>query len=217
MKPINCNWSLAARCQPAAGDQRLTCQLDGGVLYVHGQVGDRQAGLDSGAVVRELAELGDRPLRVSVNSEGGYLFDGLAIYNALASYPGRVTAEVLGMAASAASLILLAADRVEMARGASILIHLSRVLVEGPAPILRDVAQQLDRLDQQLAELYADRLQLTAEEAYSLLRGQVDGTLYTPAEAIEAGLADGMLGSERAAAAIAGAKIRLQTARLAVE
>lgn len=216
MQAINCNWQLAEYCRPDQETPRISCRLSGATLYVHGMVGESTDSLDSRSVRESLAKLGDRPLTVDINSDGGYVFDGISIYNAIAEYPGKTVAQITGQAASAASIIAMAADRVEMATGTTMLIHLARTLAFGPAPVLEEVARQLGQIDKQLAGIYAGRMTADAEEVYALMRGRVDGTSYGVEEAIAAGLADGQLNSLTEAVAVAAAKIRLQQQRAAL-
>jgi len=103
-------------------------QADGntGELYLYGVIGDDWFDEDRTAAQfqKELAGLGDiENLTVRINSPGGMVFDGLAIYNLLQDHPAQITVKVDGVAASVASVIAMAGDQVVMADNASLMIH----------------------------------------------------------------------------------------------
>jgi ATP-dependent Clp endopeptidase proteolytic subunit ClpP len=134
--------------------------------------------------VAELAGInGD--IEVHINSPGGDVFDGLAIYNSLAQRPGNVTTVVDGLAASAASFIAMAGKTRLICPGAMMMIHEASGLCYGNASEMRETADLLDKVSQNIADIYADR------------SGRADGwrdamqveTWYTADEAVAAGLA----------------------------
>lgn len=134
--------------------------------------------------VAELATIqGD--LEVHINSPGGDVFDGLAIYNSLAQRPGNVVTVIDGLAASAASFIAQAGKVRVIAPGAMMMIHDAAGMCMGNASDMRELADLLDKVSDNLAAIYADRT------------GRADGwrdamrqeTWYTADEAVAAGLA----------------------------
>lgn len=134
--------------------------------------------------VNELAQInGD--IEVHINSPGGDVFDGLAIYNSLAQRPGNVTTVIDGLAASAASFIAQAGKVRVIAPGAMMMIHDASGMCMGNAADMRELADLLDKVSDNLAAIYADRT------------GRADGwrdamqaeTWYTADEAVAAGLA----------------------------
>jgi ATP-dependent Clp protease, protease subunit len=130
---------------------------------------------------------GDVALRI--NSPGGDVFGARAMAEAMREYSGRITAHVDGYAASAASLLAVSADRVVMAEGSFVMIHNAWTFAMGNAADLQASAALLDKIDGTLAESYARRGARTAEEFAALMAAE---TWFSPAEAIEAGLADEM-------------------------
>jgi ATP-dependent Clp endopeptidase proteolytic subunit ClpP len=135
--------------------------------------------------VAELAGIvGD--LEVHINSPGGDVFDGLAIYNSLAQRPGNVTTVIDGLAASAASFIAQAGKTRVVAPGAMLMIHDAAGVCMGNANDMRELAGLLDKVSDNLASIYARH------------SGQADGwrdamrteTWYTADEALAAGLVD---------------------------
>ncbi|MEU6781482.1 head maturation protease, ClpP-related [Nonomuraea angiospora] len=131
------------------------------------------------------------PLHVKINSPGGDVFDGIAIFNMLADYPDQVTVTVDSLAASAASFIAMAGDTIRMNRASQMMIHDASGGCRGHAADMRAMAGLLDQLSATIAGIYAARAGGTPEEWRE--RMLVDGgfgTWYTAEEAVEAGLAD---------------------------
>lgn len=130
---------------------------------------------------------------VNINSPGGDVFEGLAIYNLLREHQGKVTVRVLGVAASAASFIAMAADELQIARAGFFMIHNSWTIAGGNRHDLRDVADFLEQVDKTIADVYHIRSGLAIDE----LSAQMDAeTWITGKTAVETGLADGYLDSD---------------------
>ncbi|PIL20423.1 peptidase, partial [Puniceibacterium antarcticum] len=104
-----------------------------------------------------LRNIGSRPVTVNVNSPGGDYFEGLAIYNLLREHPERVTVNILGIAASAASVIAMAGDEVRIARAGFLMIHNTWVMSAGDRHALREVAEWLEPFDATAVDIYAAR------------------------------------------------------------
>ena len=126
-------------------------------------------------------------ITLRVNSPGGEIFDSLAIFNAIREHPATVTARVDGLAASMASVIALAADRVEMADNAFYMIHNPWSLVVGNAADMRKEADILDKVTGSLLSIYGEKTGLPEDELQALLGAE---TWFTAAEALEAGFVD---------------------------
>lgn len=142
-------------------------------------------------VGNELRAIGPRDVTVNVNSPGGNFFNGLAIYNLLRAHPAKVTVNVIGMAGSAASVIAMAGDEINMADGAVIMVHRASALISGNHHDARDAADTLAEADDAMAELYASRSGVEKSVALSWMdRGRGKGTMFSVASAIEKGLAD---------------------------
>jgi len=128
------------------------------------------------------------PVVVHLNSPGGSAWEGIAIRNVLAAYPGRITINVDALAASAASVLLTAADRVAMAPAASLMIHSSATGAGGNSKQLESRIRQLQQIDQSVAELYAQRRgKKSVDEFLDMMRAE---TWLDADEAIRVGLAD---------------------------
>lgn len=130
---------------------------------------------------------------VNINSPGGDVFEGLAIYNLLREHKGRVTVRVLGVAASAASFIAMAADELQIARAGFFMVHNSWTIAGGNRNDLRDIADFLEQVDTTIADVYHVRSGLDADE----LSAQMDAETWIGGKkAVEMGFADGYLDSD---------------------
>lgn len=140
-----------------------------------------------------LRSIGRNPVTVNVNSPGGDMFEGLAIYNQLREHPAKVTVRVMGLAASAASIIAMAGDEVEMGTGSIMMIHNAWGLVIGNRHDFADAASVFETFDKSMASIYASRTGMKEADVLAMLDGPnrtSDGTYMTAAEAIAKGFAD---------------------------
>lgn len=181
----------------AAGEETPTVA----VIYIYGDIGDRwyEDGVIASELVREIAALEADVIELRINSYGGSVTDGLAIYNALKRHPATVKTFVDGVAISCASYIAMAGDTVTMAKNAQLMIHAPWTYAWGNAVELREQADMLDRYSKAMASAYADKSGMTYDEALALITDGVDHW-YLPDEAIDAGFADA-IGEEVEAAA----------------
>lgn len=151
-------------------------------------IGPEEWGMVSAKGVKaQLDAIGSGPIKVLLNSPGGDAFDGIAIYNMLREHKGSVTVNILGIAASAASVIAMAGDRIEMGEATQIMIHSAAGMVAGNAEDLRQFIQLLDSIDQSAAELYARRTGLSVQEVLKMMKAE---TYMTAKEALAKGFAD---------------------------
>jgi len=120
-------------------------------------------------VNRALREYAGADVVVNINSPGGDLFEGLAIYNALKEYPGKVTVKILGMAASAASVIAMAGDEIKIAKSAFFMIHNGWLMAVGNRHDLRDIADWMEPFDATMAEIYSDSTGIKQTEIATMM------------------------------------------------
>lgn len=160
-----------------------------------------------------LRALGKGAITVNVNSPGGDMFEGLAIYNLLREHDGEVTVKVLGLAASAASVIAMAGDKVQIARAGFFMVHNSWVTAVGNRHDLSDLAATLKPFDDAMAGIYAAR---TGKDAKAMAKLMDSETWIGGETAIEDGFADELLPSDQvskgAAKASASAVRRIESA-----
>jgi ATP-dependent protease ClpP protease subunit len=124
---------------------------------------------------------------IHINSPGGDAFDGIAIHNAIKGHDAEVTAYIDGLAASAASVIAVGADKICMAKNAMMMIHDASVMAFGSSADLRKQADMLDKLDDCIATSYVDKTGQKIEDVRAAMDAE---TWYTAAEAKAWGLAD---------------------------
>jgi ATP-dependent Clp protease protease subunit len=136
----------------------------------------------------DLNALGDvDTITLRINSPGGDIFDGVAIHNAIKNHKAKVTAHVDGIAASAASYIAMAADRIVMPANAFMLIHGASGFVFGNADDMRETAADLDRVDKSITATYVARSKSTTAKIKAIMK---EDRLMDAAEAKDLGLAD---------------------------
>lgn len=139
------------------------------------------------AFAQNVASLDVDQIDLHINSPGGSFPEGVAIMNMLKGHKATVTATVEGMAASAATIVVMGADSVVMAKGSQMMIHEGSGLVYGPMADMLKMAQLLEKTNSQMAEIYVDKAGGTPEKWREAMNEE---TWYTDAEAVEAGLAD---------------------------
>lgn len=132
------------------------------------------------------------PVTVNINSPGGDLFEGLTIYNLLLEHEGEVTIKVLGMAASAASVIAMAGDRIEIARGGFFMIHNAWSLSIGDRNDHRDFADYLEPFDRAMGDIYSAHTGIEAEEVGAMMDRE---TWLGGQDAVDEGFAHALLAS----------------------
>jgi len=159
------------------------------IITIFAEIGG-PAGVTAQNIDASLRQFGSQPVIVKINSPGGDVFDGIAIYNLLRAHPQPVTAQVLGIAASAASIITMAADRIEMARNSELMIHQAWMLAVGNGELLRKAADILDKMDAAIAGTYAARSGQPIAEVIAMM---ADETFLDAGEAIDMGFADALL------------------------
>jgi len=146
----------------------------------------------------DLTALGDvDAITLRVNSPGGDVFDGVAIHNSLKNHKAKVTAHVDGIAASAASFIVMAADKIVMPANSFLLIHGASGMSWGNADDMRAVADDLDRIDKSLTSTYVARAGSTTAKVKALMK---EDRLMDAAEAKDWGFADEVTAEKKMAA-----------------
>lgn len=154
-------------------------------LYLYGEIGCW--GITASDLIAELQYVTAPEITVHLNSPGGEIFEGIAIYNALRSHTSNVTIRVDSMAASIGSVILQAGDRRIMQPYSQVMIHEGSGLCWGDAADMLEMATLLDKQSANISSVYADRAGGTPEAWREAMRTE---TWYTAEEAVAAGLAD---------------------------
>lgn len=147
-------------------------------------------GVSAKMFLDELRKVATPEVNVEINSPGGDVFAGLAIYNGLRNSGKKVNVKVMGIAASAASLVAMAGDTIEMPENTFMMIHNPWTFAAGDADDLREQADLLDKISDSLTTTYARRTGKSAEEIQTLLAAE---TWFTAQEAVDAGFATSVL------------------------
>jgi len=156
------------------------------------------SGVPAKKFVEDVAALGSvDTIKVRINSPGGDVFDGTAIYNALVGHKARIETQIDGMALSMASVIAMAGDIVTAPENAMLMVHNPQTMAYGDAEAMRKVADTLDKAKTSLMVAYRRKTGKTDEEISALLD---DETWMTGAEAHEMGFVDSLIEPVRMAA-----------------
>lgn len=137
-----------------------------------------------------LRAIGDRHATVYINSPGGDVFEGLAIYNLLREHKAGVTVKVVGVAASAASIIAMAGQRIEIGRAAFFMVHNSWTVAVGNQHDFREVADWLAPFDKSQVDIFTARTGVDAKRIEKMLDAE---TWIGGQEAVDIGFADALL------------------------
>lgn len=161
-------------------------------ITIYGIIGEdwRGEGVTLKRIDAALRAIGDKPVDVYINSPGGDMFEGIAIYNRLREHSQKVNTKVLGLAASAASVIYLAGAERQVASSAFLMIHNCWTWLAGNRHYLRDVADDLEEFDAAMADLYAETSGQPVEDMAELMD---DETFIRGKRALELGLATSLL------------------------
>lgn len=147
-------------------------------------------GVSSKRIAGALRAIGQRDVVVNINSPGGDFFEGVAIYNLLRAHPHKVTVRVLGMAASAASVIAMAGDEVQIGKAGFLMVHNAWVVAIGNRHDMREAAETMEPFDDAMATLYAERAGVQKSKAVAWMDAE---TWFNGEQAVDAGLADSYL------------------------
>lgn len=160
-------------------------------VLLYGNVGDGEK-VDSERVVTELLGLAAQygKINVHINSKGGDVYSGIAIYNALRSVKAEITIYVDGVAASIASVIALCGKPLYMSKYARLMLHRVSGMAYGTADEMREMATQAESLEQSIAEMVAKRCKMTVEQVSAKYFDGKDHWI-TAQEALSMGIIDG--------------------------
>ncbi|PWK65862.1 head maturation protease, ClpP-related [Aminobacter sp. AP02] len=211
-RPGAYRWDVPKSAMAKWGVAPLAAEADEtNTISIYDQIGEDYwsgEGFTAKRMAAALRNIGANPVTVNVNSPGGDMFEGLAIYNLLAEHPAEVTIRVMGIAASAASIIAMAGDKVLMGTGTMIMVHRAWGLALGNHHDFAEASSLFQKFDEAMASIYVERTGLSEAEIFALLDGSSkssDGTFMTVTEAIDKGFADGKF--EKSSAADAKASV----------
>lgn len=147
-------------------------------------------GVTSKRISAALRQIGENDVIVNINSPGGDFFEGVAIYNALRAHPSKVTVRVIGQASSAASVIAMAGDEVQIGKAGFLMVHNAWTIGVGNRHDMRSLSDTMATFDGSMAEVYAAKTGKKKKETEKWMDAE---TWFSGSEAIAAGLADSFL------------------------
>lgn len=158
-----------------------------GTITARGMIGDFENAISADDFRTLLSEHSGKDVTIHLNSEGGSVTDGLSIFNAISQHDGEVTVQIDVLAASIATVICCAADKVVMNSNAKYMIHRCWTVAMGNCKDFRKMADTMDMLDGDIASVYASR---TSKPEAELLAMMDDETWLTAEQALEMGFVD---------------------------
>jgi ATP-dependent protease ClpP protease subunit len=144
--------------------------------------------------VNELRGIDADHIDLRLNSPGGSVFDGMAIYNSLKQHKAKVTAHIDGLAASIASVIAMAGDEIVIAKTAQMMIHDASALCIGNAKDMAEMVDLLNKMSDNIAGVYADR---AGGDVASWRSAMSEESWYSADEAVTVGLADSVYDAKK--------------------
>lgn len=162
-------------------------------ILIYSDIGPEEwGGVSAKGIKSQLDAMKDAAeITVRINSPGGDVFDGFAIYNLLAEHPANIHVKVDGMAASAASLIAMAGDTIEMASNALMMIHNPWTMAVGDSVNMRKTADLLDQIKGSIVTTYKNKVTLEEADIEALMDAE---TWFDAQGAMDAGLATAITG-----------------------
>jgi len=152
-------------------------------IYIFGEIGwDVQAV----NVIQDIQDTKDDEINVIISSGGGSAFEGLMIYDALKSSNKKINTKILGLGASAASVIFMAGDNREMGEGSLIMVHNSWSMFMGNKEEVESQLGTLEAIDKRITSIYVNATGLPEEEVKQLLK---DESFLSAEESIQLGFA----------------------------
>jgi len=163
-------------------------------VFIYGDIGGWMDGLSANDFAREVVALDVGNLNVRLNSGGGSVFEGQAIYNTLSQHKAKVTVTIDGVAASIASVIAMAGDEIRITEGSHIMVHKPWSMAMGDADSMRKEADVLDSLESGIIDIYAAR---TGKNTKQLTDWVSAETWFKGQAAVDAGFADSVIPAKR--------------------
>lgn len=164
-------------------------------IHIYDEIGVH--GVTAKSFLEDLKGLKGKDITVHINSTGGDVFQGQAIYTALKNYSGKVTVKIEGLAASMATIIALAADRVEMTSNSLFMIHSPMSNVFGNKSQMRKQINALEKVETTMLSVYKAKTNISEDEIEQMMARE---TWLSAHEALELGFVDEVLGAVKVVA-----------------
>lgn len=190
-KPSNFQWDAPSDVLAKWAESPQVSEADDpNTISIYDVIGEdwwTGGGFTAKRMAAALRSIGKNDVTVKINSPGGDMFEGIAIYNLLRDHPAKVTVEVMGWAASAASIIAMAGDEIRMGLGTFMMVHNAWGVVVGNRHDMRDGAALFDGFDSAIADIYEARTGMDRKAIVKLMDAE---TFMGPSEAVDNGFAD---------------------------
>ncbi len=190
-RPQNFQWDAPSDVLTRWSEQPMAAASDDPtVITMYDFIGEdwwSGAGVTTNYVAQALKAAGNVDVTVKINSPGGDMFEGIAIYNMLSQHPAKVTVEVMGWAASAASIIAMAGDEIKMGLGTFMMVHNAWGMTVGNRHEFAAAAEMFATFDSAIVDIYEARTGKTRAFIEQLMDAE---TFMAPDEAIANGFAD---------------------------
>jgi ATP-dependent Clp protease protease subunit len=201
-RPKNFQWDAPADVLARWAEKPLAAAETEDTITIFDVIGEdwwTGGGFTAKRASAALRSIGNKPVTVQINSPGGDMFEGIAIYNMLRNHPAKVTVQVMGWAASAASIIAMAGDEIVMGLGTFMMVHNAWGVVIGNRHDMREAAELFEGFDGAILDIYEARASIDRKAIEALMDKE---TFMGPTEAVAKGFADRVdegLGAEEAA------------------
>lgn len=163
-------------------------------IWIYEEIGEDffdGSGVTAKSFQKELSGIKASQIDLHINSPGGLVFDGITIFNLLKQHKANITTYIDGLAASIASVIALAGDKVIMAENALFMLHNASGVVFGNSNDMRDFAEKLDKVNGSISTTYISKTGKNEKEINTMMN---DETWLTAKDALEAGFIDEISG-----------------------
>ncbi len=169
-------------------------------IFIYEEIGEdfwTGGGITAKNFQKELADIKASQIDLHINSPGGGVFDGITIYNLMKNHPANVTTYIDGLAASIASVVALAGNKVIMAENALFMVHKASGMVMGTSDDMRDFAEKLDKVNGSISTTYMGKTKKNEKEINDLMAAE---TWMNAEDALAAGFIDEISGEADMAA-----------------
>jgi len=164
-------------------------------IHIYDEIGVH--GVTAKSFLEDLKDLKGKDITVHINSAGGDVFQGQAIYSALKSYTGKVTVKIEGLAASMATIIALAGDRIEMTANSLFMIHSPMSNVFGNKSQMRRQINALEKVESTMLSVYSKRTKMSDDKINLMMETE---TWLSADEALQMGFIDEVIGAVKVVA-----------------
>jgi ATP-dependent Clp protease protease subunit len=190
-RPQNFQWDAPSDVMAKWAERPMAAESDDpNTISIYDVIGEDMwtgGGFTAKRMSAALRSIGKNSVTVKVNSPGGDMFEGIAIYNLLREHPAKVTIDVMGWAASAASIIAMAGDEIRMGLGTFMMVHNAWGVVIGNRHDMAEGSKLFEGFDSAIVDIYEARTGMSRKAIEKLMDAE---SFMGPTEAVEKGFAD---------------------------